>query len=235
MPDEKPQLKTAKKTPIQVPNTDMSVAEKKSNQRFMVWMGVLIGAMILVGGYGIYRLSGAYVNQANKIKAQDMLIAALNQKQQNLNELKPNYEAITAKGANGLSDSELILHALPTDADYQGLIAMLEKMGQDSGVKVTSVSQGSGSSSASNNSSSAQSSGQSSGGSSPQAFTFTVGVQGSYQGILNFLAKTQQVSRVMNFSNMTITSGTSGDIQANITFQTYYQPPANIQSTTRPL
>ncbi|MBI2798143.1 hypothetical protein HYX70_02445 [Candidatus Saccharibacteria bacterium] len=231
-----PKTKPAKKAPIQTPKTDTSLAEKKTNQRFMIWMGLLIGAIVLVGGYLIYRLGSAYVTQANKIKAQDMLISALDQKQKNLNELKPNYATIIAKGSNGVSDSDLILRALPTDNNYQGLIAMTEKMAQESGVKVTSVSQGGETGNASGtDTTNAPTADQPASGSSPQPFTFTVGLEGTYQGILEFLSKTQQASRVMNFSSMTITGGTGNTIQANITMQTYMQPAANIEPTTRPL
>lgn len=236
MPDSKPKAKTPKKAPVATPNTAMSQAEKKTNQRFIIWMGVLIGAIVILGGYGVYRLGTTYVHEANKIKAQDMLITSLDQKEKNLQALKPNYEAITAKGANGVSDADLIMHALPLDSDYQGLIAMLEKMAQESGVKVTSVTQGSGAAGSSTTAApGAAAASGSSNSSSAQPFTFTVGLEGSYQGILDFLTKTQQASRVMNFSSMTLSGGSSGTVQANVTMQTYFQGPANIQSTTRPL
>ncbi len=235
MPDIKPVVKKAAKPAVQTPKTEMSQAEKRANQRFLMIMGGVIGLIVIVGGYGIYRLWTAYVHQANEVKAQDALIVSLDQKQKNLQALKPNYDTITAKGANGISDADLIMHALPIDADYQGLIAMLEKMAQQSNIKITSVTQGGGTGDAAAAGAASSSSTTGTSGAAPQPLIFTVGLEGSYQGILDFLTKTQQASRVMNFSSMTLSGGTGGTIQANVTMQTYFQGPANIDSSTRPL
>ncbi len=217
---------------VEVPKTEISEAQDKSARNYIIIMFVVIGLIVVIGGYIIYRLAAEFAYQSNVNRAQDMLLSSLNTKQKNLEALKPNYDAITAKGAGGISDADRILSAMPITEAYDQLISSLEAMGQQSGVTVTSVTAGS--STGSNGGSSASSSSQ---GTSQQSngngipFTFTVNVKGSYAAILTFLKKTEQSARVINFNSMTV-SGTNGtDLTANITMTTYYQPEANIEST----
>jgi Tfp pilus assembly protein PilO len=102
---------------------------------------------------------------------------------------------------------------------------MLEKMGQQSGVKITSATQ------------QTSQSGQGNTGAvgAAQTVGFTVAVEGSYQGLIDFLKKTEQSSRVINFVSMALTGGSGQPIQANLTMNSYWQPPADIKPTTRPL
>lgn len=213
---------------LKPPSTDESAKQAATNQHSLWLLGSLVAAIVLVGGWLGYQLATRYILEANKIKAQDILINALVQKQQALDQLRPNYDAITAKQGNGVSDADLILRALPLDADYKNLIAILEKIGQESGVQVTSVTQTGGGNLADSQTTASP-------GSTPQPFSFTVGLQGSYPAILQFLQKTEQSSRVMNFSSMTLSGGSGGNVQANITMSTDFQGPADISSTKRPL
>lgn len=214
---------------VEVPRTEVSIAQDTTNRKYMIIVGLIVAAIVIVGGYFIYRLTGQYIYQSNLNKAQDQLISSLEVKQKNLQELKPNYEAITTKGANGVSDATLILRAVPTTKDYENLIAILEKMGQDSGVKVTNVSQtgASGTTTTPTTTPDANSS-------TATAFPFTVNVEGSYAAILDFLKKTEKSARVINFNSMSL-NGNTGNITTNLTMTTYYKPDANIQSTTVPL
>ncbi len=216
----------AGKKQVVVPNTDTSQSEDKSTRSFIVWMIAIMVLVVLVGGGIIYWLGGLYVTQSNKNKAQDIEIGDLQTKQQNLVALKPNYDKIIAKGPNGLSDADYILLAMPTDKAYDELVAMLEKMGQASGVKITSVSQSAATTSGDSSASS--------GGATP--YSFSVTLEGSYTAILEFLHKTENSARVINFSSMNISGNNGGDgNQATITMKTYYQPPANIAPTQEPL
>jgi len=140
--------------------------------------------------------------------------------------LKPNYDAITANNSKGVSDSTLILQALPTTPDYEGLIAILEKMGQNTGVKVSSISQTASASSAS-------STGTAKGGS--KEMQFTLSVEGSYGAIVDFLKQTESSSRVINFNSMSLSGGSGSPLTASLTMTTYYKTPANIGSKTEPL
>lgn len=220
--------KTSKKTkPNKTPIvTEKNELEERKTKNYIIILCFVIALIVLGGGFLIYYLASTYSYQANKLKAQDEQIKLLEQKQKNLVELKPNYEAITAKGANGVSDADLILRALPTETDFKGLIAMLEKMGQQSGVKIVSVTQQNTQSSGSTDSQK---------GSPAQPVPFTVTIEGPYQGLVDFLKKTEQSSRVINFASMALTGGSGQPIQANLTMNSYWQPPADIKPTTRPL
>lgn len=208
---------------IAVPQTEVSEKLDSTTRNYLIIMGLVSVGIIVFGGYMIYRLTTQYIYQSNLNKAQDQLIASLVTKQKNLQALKPNFEAINSKGANGISDAQLILRAVPTTQDYENLLATLEKIGQDSGVKVTNVSSTSGTTSSTAVS-----------GTAGTGFPFTVNVEGSYSAILEFLKKTENSARVINFNSMSL-NGDTGKVTANLTMTTYYKPDANINSTTVPL
>lgn len=215
----------APKKTVEVPKTEISQAQDKSARNYIILMFVIIGVIVVVGGYIIYRLATQFTYISNLNRAQDMLISALNTKQQNLTSLEPNYAAITAKDANGISTASRILSAMPITQAYDNLIATMEAIGQQSGVKVTSVSLDDKSATANTGSNSSNNT------QSGIPFTFTVNVEGSYSSIITFLQKTQQSARVINFNSMTVTGSNGGDLTASITMTTFYQPEANIEST----
>jgi Tfp pilus assembly protein PilO len=221
MTDKTPKAKS--KPEKVVLHTESSEKEELKTRNYIIVLIVVMVLIVLAGGFLTYYLATRYSHEANKLKAQDEQIVLLEKKQKDLEALKPNYEAIIAPGANGVSDAQLILNALPITSDFKGLIAMLEKMGQQSGVKILNASQ-------SQNTSDNQDS-----VSNAQTLGFTVSVEGSYQGLIDFLKKTEQSSRVINFSSMALTSSPGQPIQANLTMNTYWQPEADIKPTTRPL
>jgi Tfp pilus assembly protein PilO len=229
--------KTSKKT--EVPKTELSLKQDKEARNYIAIMCVIIGVIVVVGGYIIYRLAAQFTYISNVNRAQDMLITSLNTKQKNLTELKSNYEEIKTKGAGGVSDADRILSAMPITQAYDSLIATLEQIGQQSGVKVTSVTNASvgGGTSTQNSANTATSTTATTSTSQTNGipFTFTVNVEGSYSGIIAFLEKTQQSARVINFNSMTVTGGSNGQLNASITMTTYYQPDADINSTFEPL
>jgi len=224
--------KTKPKTSIEVPKTEVSKAADVSTRNYLIVSGAVVFAIVLVGALSIYWLGGRYVHQSNLNKAQDQLISSLIKKQKDLQALKPNFDAINAKGANGISDAELILRAVPTTQDYESLIAILEQMGKESGVKVTNITQQNATQPTQNQQSSQSGSDVKTAGATP--FVFTVNVEGTYTAILDFLKKTENSARVINFNSMDI-NGSTGNITANLTMTTYFKPDANIESTFIPL
>lgn len=217
------ELKTSKnmKNP-DAPKTDISQEDAKSTRRFVFWMVALIALTIIAGGAILYWLVGEFVTQSNKNKSQDITIGLLEKKKKDIQELKPNYEKIIAPGENGKSDADLILSALPEDEGYDELIAMLEKMGQESGVKITTISK-------SGQSEEAQSP-------SPSSFQAAVNLEGDFAKILDFLKKTEDSSRVLDFVSMSLSGSTkSGVVTSTITFDSYYQGPASIEPTEEEL
>lgn len=217
-------IKTKSKPEKVVLQTESSEKEELKTRNYIIILIVVMVLIVLAGGFLIYFLATRYSHEANKLKAQDEQIVLLEKKQKDLEELKPNYEAIIAPGPNGVSDAQLILNALPITSDFKGLIAMLEKIGQQSGVKIINAS-----------SSEQEDSGAKDESSKAQTLGFNVEVEGSYQGLVDFLKKTEQSSRVINFASMTLVSNPGQPIQATLTMNTYWQPEADISPTTRPL
>jgi len=229
---EKATTKNKSKNKVEVPKTEVSKATDVATRNYLIISGVVVLLIALLGIFSIYWLGGKYVYQSNLNKAQDQLISSLVKKQKDLQALKPNFDAINAKGANGISDAELILRAVPTTQDYESLIAILEQMGKESGVKVTNITQ-----QATSQASQAQSNTQANSAvqtAGATSFVFTTNVEGSYNSILDFLKKTENSARVINFNSMDI-NGNTGNITANLTMTTYFKPDANIESTYIPL
>lgn len=224
---EKTTQDTKPKKAIEVPKTQVSKASDMAIRNYLIISGVVVLLIVLIGGLSIYWLGGKFIQQSNQNKAQDKLIGDLEEKQKALQELKPNYEAINTKGANGVSDAELILRAVPSTQDYESLIAVLEKMGQESGVKVTNITQQTSTGSTTQTAPPASTSVQSAGAT---PYVFTVNVEGTYAAIIEFLKKTENSARVINFNSMNI-NGSTGTVTANLTMTTYFRPDANIEST----
>ena len=223
---------------VEVPKTEVSKKFDINTRNYLIFAGVAVFVILLVGGLIIYWLAGRFVSQSNINKAQDQLISDLTEKQKDLQELKPNYEKIIAKGANGVSDADLILRAVPTTQDYESLIAILERMGQESGVKVKDISQQNAVQTGQTSPSPAASTTQpvnssiQTGGATP--YVFIVKLEGSYNSILDFLNKTENSARVINFNSMDI-DGNTNNITTSLTMTTYFKPDANIESTFIPL
>lgn len=219
-PQEKPSV--APKA-VEHPKTPVSMQQKMDTKNFLAVMGIVSAAAVIIGGYFIYSLGKSYVRGANEVKAQDKQMSLLKQKQTDLDALKSAYANITQKADGGIRDADLVLRAVPTNEDYKSLIASLERIGLESGVKVTSVSQ----------STSAAASATAS-ASGAQTLGFSVNLEGPYDKIFTFLQNTERSARVMNFTNMTL-SGNSGTVTASLSMKTYWQPPADISSKTEPL
>lgn len=220
MPDKS--SKQAKSQKPTVPKTDVSQHDDKSTRRFVFWMVAIIVVIILVGGAILYWLIGQYVNQSNKNKSQDITIGLLEKKEKDIQLLKPNYEKIIASSDNGKSDADRILSAMPKDQGYSELIAMLENMGAQSGIKISTISKAG--------------EGEVAQSPSPSSYETTVSMESDFNKILDFLRKTENSARVLDFSSMTLSGSTkSGQVSSTVTFKAYYQTPADINPTTKDL
>ena len=222
------------KNKVEHPKTAASMSDQLATKNFLTIMIVISIAVVLIGGFFIYRLSSSYIRQANEIKAQDQLIGSLKKKEVALEKLKPNYAAITQEGASNVSDADLILRAVPTTEDYKSLIASLEKIGQESNVKVTSVTQSTSATSAAPASPTNGNQAAPASSTSANVLGFSVNITGPYDKIFTFLENTERSARVINFTNMTL-SGNSGSVSASLSMKTYWRPPASIASTMEPL
>lgn len=224
MPDNAKQ--SSAKKPLLVPKTDVSQDNDKSTRRFVYYMIALIALIVIAGGVLVYWLGGKFVTQTNKNKAQDKTIGLLEQKKRDLAELLPNYDAIIAPTANGRSQKDAILSAQPDNDGYKELIAMIEKMGQQSGVLIPSVSR-SGAATATTTTTQA---------SAALPYQISVTIDGTFAQVQDFIKKTENSARVMDFVTLNIAGSTkSGLVTASATFTVYYQLPANINPTEKGL
>ncbi len=224
MPD-KPQQPSAKK-PLVIPKTDVSQDNDKSTRRFVYYMIALIALIVIAGGVLVYWLAGNFVTQTNKNKAQDKTITLLEQKKLDLAELLPNYDAIIAPTNNGRSQKDAILSALPDNDGFKELIAMIEKMGQQSGVLIPSVSR--------SGAASAAAAADQTVAALPYQVSISIG--GTFAQVQDFIKKTENSARVMDFVTLNIAGSTkSGPVTASATFTVYYQLPANINPTEKGL
>ncbi len=214
------------------PNTEISQAEAHKNRQYITIMYVVTGAVVIIGGFIVYRLFTTYIRKTNEVKAQDKYISALQQKKLDLVQLDSNYKQITLKQGNGLSIADLTYRALPTTPDYKSLIGMIENIAQASGVKA-SVSPPVAANTGTTNTAPASDSTVTT-GNTPQPFTISVSMNGPYEQLLQFLHNSEVSLRPLNFKSMTI-SGTSGVVEATVTFETYYQGLADISNKQEPL
>lgn len=217
--------KTSKKPALSVPSTDLSQKDDRYTKQFIFYCIVACVVIVLAGGGLLYWLVGRYINQSNKNKAQDKTISLLQKKKTDLEALKPNYEKITASNGGQKSDADYILDAMPTDDGFKQLITIIERIGEESGAKVSSTTKDSGGAAVS-----------SAAASNASAYKVTVSLQGDFNNILEFLRRTEKSSRVMNFVSMSLSGSTSsGDVTATITFSVYYKGPADIAPKTKEL
>lgn len=223
MPEKKTQLdlKKGHKTP----GTEVSQNDDKSTSRYVFYMIAAMAVTVIVGAVVIYNLGRDYVLQTNKNKGQDKTIQLLEQKKKDLEELKPNYEAITQPGDKGKSDADLILNAMPADEGYKQLIAMIEKMGNESGVNIPSISK-----------STTTEASQARGSAAATPYQISISMEGTFAEVIEFIKKTEKSSRVMNFVSLSFNGPTSGgSIQSSATFTVYWQKPADIAPTQKEL
>lgn len=228
------------KATIQLPQTEVSQQQSASTRKYIFIMVGVMTAVILVGGFVNYRLFKNYVRKSNEIKAQDSLIRKLKDKQQALVLLQPNYDKIIGPGPNGISDKTLVLRALPVDAEFKTLITIIEKIGQESGVKFGTITNTSSGATPISTTAAAPTTTTTSGGSTSatsatkQLFGFSVNIEAPYDRIIQFLKLTESSTRVINFKSISL-SGSAVDTQAIIELETFYQAEANLAPKQEPL
>lgn len=219
----------AKKPKLSIPNTQISLEDSQGTTNYLVISGIIVGAILLVGGYFIWNLTNSFLESSNKLKALEKQKGLLETKKNNLETLKNGaYKEIQLKrGDAKLSDAELILRSLPYSQDQKNLYAMVEEMTKQANVSMEEIKQTeqTGSTSSANTESSGGGPGEPK---SPKETAFTVTIVGSYPALLDFLANTEKSARVINFRKMKL-EGSSASLKAEIDFVSYYQDKANIE------
>lgn len=220
-------IKAAPKKPkLSVPNTQVSLADNQSSTNYLVISGIIVGLILLVGGYFIWTLTTTYLEQTNKIKALDKQIGYLEDKKDNLETVNngPLKEIQRVRDGAKISDAELIMRALPMTPDQKNLYAMMEQMAKEANVKMQDIKQNDQTTASTAPAEAAPSSTESQ---TPKTIIFTVTIVGPYRSLLDFLANTEKSARVINFQKMKL-EGDSNSVKASIDFTSYYQDKANI-------
>lgn len=222
---------TVKKPRLSIPNTPISLEDSQTTTNYIVITSIIIGAIVLIGGYFIYNLTNSFLDSSNRLKALDRQKGLLDTKKNALETLSNGaFKVIQDKRDGKTSDADLIMRALPYTEDQKNLYAMLEAMTKEAHVSLVEISQTAQSSSTSSASAQPAPPAPDSNGivkQQPKPVYFTVTIQGPYVALLDFLANTEKSSRVINFRKMKL-EGSSAMVKAQIDFASYYQGKADI-------
>lgn len=221
---------TVKKPRLSIPNTQISLEDSQTTTNYIVITSIIIGAIILVGGYFIYNLTNNFLESSNRLKALDKQKSLLETKKNNLETLNNgDFKVIQNKRDGKTSDADLIMRALPYTEDQKNLYAMLEAMTKEAHISLLEISQTDQSASSSSASVVPAPTPNRDGvvKQLPKPVYFTVTIQGPYVALLDFLANTEKSSRVINFRKMKL-DGSSTMLKAQIDFVSYYQDKADI-------
>ena len=102
-----------KKPILSVPNTQISIADNQNSTNYIIIVCVFMGLIVLIGGYFIWNLTNTFFEQSNRIKALEKQKGYLDDKKKNLETLNNGpLKQITKKNDAGISDADLIMHAV---------------------------------------------------------------------------------------------------------------------------
>lgn len=127
-------------------------------------------------------------------------------------------------GANDGDNSKIILDALPSKYDFPALTTSLEKLINDQGLQIVSIS--------GTDDEIAQSANQSSSNPQPVKMPFQVQVNGSYAAVQNLISVLDRSIRPFQIQTIEL-SGTDSSMTATISANTYYQPAKNLNIKTQ--
>ncbi|HKR82230.1 MAG TPA: hypothetical protein VJR27_04515 [Candidatus Saccharimonadales bacterium] len=126
-------------------------------------------------------------------------------------------------GANDGDNSKVTLDALPSKYDFPALATSLEKIINDQGLQIVSIS--------GTDDEIAQSANQSSSNPQPVKMPFQIQVNGSYAAVQNLISVFDRSIRPFQIQTVEL-SGTDSSMMATIGANTYYQPEKNLNIKT---
>jgi hypothetical protein len=124
------------------------------------------------------------------------------------------YDSLGPEGA-------ILDDALPTTADFPALIVLLENIATDAGMKLKSVTPAAiGATVPSSAGSLAQTP-------SPQAYAFTINVDGRFDSLMTLLDHLEKSARPMHVTGLHL-SGSGSSLSAEVDLNTYYQAKSEL-------
>jgi hypothetical protein len=127
-------------------------------------------------------------------------------------------------GANDGDNSKIVLDALPSKYDFPALTTSLEKLINDQGLQIISIT--------GTDDEIAQSANASSSNPQPVKMPFQVQVSGSYAGVQNLIGVLDRSIRPFQIQTIEL-SGTDSSMTATISADTFYQPAKNLNIKTQ--
>ncbi len=171
-----------------------------------ILIGILSVAIALIVGRML--LSSMMLN-ARVIGKKNAANKQISANYDNLKGLQDQYSSLGAT-------RETVTAALPTKPSLPELWAMMENIGNTSGVSTSSVT------------SVVTTDAEAPAGGPVQQLPITVSVQGSYTAIQDYLKNLELSTRPLRVSSVSI-SGSTNTVQANLTIVTYYQGAADLK------
>ena len=207
---------------------------KQAKNRLLVTVTVtsVIVVFCLVAGKGM--LSNA-MHQRRVLDGKNQAIAQLKADITAVNSLSTQYQAFnsaqtnliggssTGNGPNDGANSQIVLDALPSQYDFPGLTASVEKILTNHNVKLGSIS---GVDNEAANIPGAVANPQ------PVTITFSFSATSTYQGIKQLFTDFQSSIRPFHVVSVQLT-GTDAQMTVNATINTYYQPAKTVSITSK--
>lgn len=198
----------ATKSSVKKSTTKKAFASNLSTSN-LIALAILVGILSIVLALVIGRqLVGSMMLNARVIGKKTAASKQINANYDALKGLQSQYSEL-----GSLRDT--VTTALPTKPSLPELWAMMENIGNSSGVATSTVS------------SVIVSDAEAPAGSAVQQLPISVSVQGSYAAIQSYLTNLELSTRPLRVTNVTL-AGTNNLVQANLSITTYYQGAADL-------
>lgn len=212
------------------------VAISKANAQMVVIVGVaaFVTVFCLVAAKTVFSQTRY---QARVTSAEEKAHSQLQDNLQTYSQLASAYKTFDSASTNAIGgskdgtggndgpNSKIILDALPSSYDFPALTSSIEKVLNDNGLKVSSITGTDEELSQQKNSSSP----------TPQSvqmpFSFTI-VNASYPAIGQLMAKLQQSIRPIQIDSIDLSGGVN-NMTATVKAHTYYQPAKSVSITEK--
>ena len=213
--------------------TKPAKALEKANNYYIV-LALITLLTVGVSAFAAKALIGSIVHSTKVLSAKSAANKQLDSDQSAAPQLITSYKALTPAATQILAD------ALPNNADFPSFIAMMENIGGQAGVTLSSVAPDTtGSASTTTTSTPAASASGTAtapaGASSvtaPQEDGITFTVKGAYPAMQKFFTSVELSARPIRITSIQLT-GNNSALTANISATTYYEGQATLPFSTR--
>jgi Tfp pilus assembly protein PilO len=216
----------AVKTPAAAPPSQAAVKRDTKANNYVAIVAVITVLIVLLCGFFAKALIGSIIINGKLILDTNQAKNDLDTKLKNIPILIDNYNSLGSK-------QQLIADALPSTADFPGLVSIAQAMSSDSGVTLKSISpDASGAAAAAPATASPTAAAPSS--SQPTPYQFDVEIVGTYSQVVQYFQDVELSARPMKVISTQL-SGDGTALQVSSVLQTYYEGSANTADQTETL